>query len=112
MNSILLVSKFDKQTLKKVAKYPLGESLSFWRATNYDNDFYSLGDKFVKDNIETNIESTKEAWPCEHQKAVADETDLDSTAVLYPGQDGSIRQVEKLTNLVFCFTFFSKLSRH
>lgn len=94
-----------------MAKYPLGESLSFWRATNYDNDFYSLGDKFVKDNVETNIESTKEAWPCEHQKAVADETDLDSTAVLYPGQDGFIRQVEKLTNLVFDPQFCSELTR-
>ena len=78
---------------RKIAKHPLGESLAFWRPTNYDNQFYSLGDKFVKDHFETNVVESKEAWPCEHPEAVA--SGLDSTAVLYESQDGKLRSGSK-----------------
>ena len=71
---------------RKVVKHPLGETLAFWRPTNYDNEFYALGDKFVKDHFETNIVENKEGWPCEHADAVA--SGLDSTAALYKSQDG------------------------
>ena len=73
---------------RKIDKYPLGETLAFWRPTNYDNQFYALGDKFVKDHFETDIVESKEGWPCEHAEGVA--SGLDSTAELYKSQDGKL----------------------